>query len=320
MLRTSKSNVSFATIPPPTDPVPEYVFRRFLRTHQGSGGNATSFLRRSISAKHTLAKSEELEFLLEEPRVLNVELGMNVVATISEGNAEKKCSARTRAEAHAATEDMARSILDHTNLARYGSSLVVSTSLARPDGAKSDCSLDLTTPPTCGVNLLGCFCNVEIVGLTGTVSASLPYGGVTLFNTTGKVRVETGSEGRIVFVGGRGDVRLKSGGEIDLKIVDQTFAGSLIAEVASYPSAFCCQRALYRVSKLRPLRSSAGPTLRREWNELSGTGEWCCGTAQVNRRSNCIHLVGRLSSTMRRTRPCDRPSRVRCLTLEGPVS
>ncbi len=171
---------------------------------------------------------------MEGTPTLDIELGMYSTAKLSRGE-KSFCLAKMRAEANSSAESTARDLLSQMKLKRYGSELVVFTSLAAPKKTSGKCLLDVVTPSACNVNVRGCFAHVEFLNLTGTVSASLPYSMVGLFHTTGKVDVNTGPEGRIVFAGSQGDVRLKSGGEIDLKITDPSFRGSLQANSREMP-------------------------------------------------------------------------------------
>ncbi|MDQ2841192.1 MAG: hypothetical protein M3Y72_09175 [Acidobacteriota bacterium] len=95
--------------------------------------------------------------------------------------------------------------------------------------------MNVALSANCPLQIQGCLAQVEIVGTTGPVDAFLSYGGIFLFDTAGDINVRTAPEEKIVFSGCRGRVALRSGVEIDIKLTDQIFQGSLEASTSDEP-------------------------------------------------------------------------------------
>jgi hypothetical protein len=231
-LLSSRKSVSPTGLP---DPPPEVVFNSSFSAEFGKAGyGADGALCHFPHAEYSSRKSEQVRVPLIEISRLDLELGMYTFASLAAKDTDV-CVASLRAEAGSSVEAQVIELLDHIKLCRYGSELVLSTPVTTRMATMARCSLEVTTASSFPVSIRGCFSQVEIVKMSGPVTVSLAYGGVSLFETTGAVDVQTGPEGKIVYAGCRGQVVLKSAGEIDLKITDQAFQGSLLASTREMP-------------------------------------------------------------------------------------
>ena len=216
------------------DPSPESIFDPILNMNSGKANATNTMLYPRFRGPSGLTKSERVELSLTQRSRLALELGMYSIASLS-GSTSEPFWATLHAETHSSTAAGAADLLKHIRLLRYESELVLATPVTTQMASMAKCFLDIITASNCPVDIRGCFAHVEISQISAPIGVSLAYGSVSLLHTTGDVNAQAGPDGKIVFAGCRGNVFLKSGGGIDLKITANSFDGSMEATTRDSP-------------------------------------------------------------------------------------
>jgi hypothetical protein len=139
------------------------------------------------------------------------------------------------AQAGADSEEDAQRLLGEIKLARKGESFEVAApgySWERP----SEAYVNIQAPQDAPVTINGTYAAIEVSGMSAPVRVSTTHARIQVLGTTGDVEAVAMPAGMIVFSGNGGRVRLKAEFEVNLRISEQQFEGTLEATAQKHVS------------------------------------------------------------------------------------
>lgn len=179
---------------------------------------------------HNLLRADHLFISLAELPVFSMRLGSSSSLEIV-GESVNSYSVQMCAEAGAASESEAQSLLHEVKLTREDN--VISLSTPKLDQqARSNASVQVQAPQEAPITINGDYSAMRIIGMNGPVRLFTTHARITLLDTTGDVDAKAAEFGVIDFSGNRGNVRLDSAWEINLNFTGQKFDGWLDARAA----------------------------------------------------------------------------------------
>ena len=178
---------------------------------------------------HNVLRTDHLAISRAELPVFSMRLGPSLLEVI--GEPVDSYSVQVCAEAGAATESDARSLLNEVKLTRDDKMI----SLSMPKFVQerpSNAFVQVQAPREAPITINCDYAAMRVIGMKALVHLSTTHARITLLDTTGDVDAKAAEFGVIDFSGDRGNVRLDSASEINLNFTGQKFNGSLDAKAA----------------------------------------------------------------------------------------
>lgn len=186
-------------------------------------------IRDSNYPAHNILRADHLAISRAELPVFSICVGPSLLEII--GEPVDSYSVQMCAEAGAATESDARSLLDEVKLTRADNVI----SLSMPKFTKEqrfNAFVQVQAPPDAPITINGDYAAMQVIGMNAPVHLSTTHARITLLDTTGDVDAKAAEFGVIDFSGDRGNVRLDSAWEINLNLTGQKFDGRMDATAA----------------------------------------------------------------------------------------
>lgn len=178
---------------------------------------------------HNVLRADHLAISRAELPVLSMLLGPSSLEII--GEPADSYSVQMCAEAAAAIESDARSLLDEVKFTRADNMISLSTPKFTQE-QRFNAFVQVQAPSQAPITINGDYAAMRVIGMNAPVHLSTTHARITLLDTTGDVDAKASEFGVIDFSGDRGNVRLDSAGEIDLNFTGQKFDGWLDARAA----------------------------------------------------------------------------------------
>lgn len=175
---------------------------------------------------HDLLRADHLAISRAELPVFSMRLGQSSVEI--SGEPVNNYSVQMCAEAGAATESDARSLLDEVKLTRADSVISLSTPKFTQE-QRFNAFVRVQAPPEAPITINGDYAAMRVIGTNAPVHLYTTHARITLLDTTGDVDAKAAEFGVIDFSGNRGNVRLDSAWEINLNFTGQKFDGCVDA-------------------------------------------------------------------------------------------
>ena len=213
------------------EPAPQWLF---VQDHTPTPCEPRTGLHVFVSSPnrpaHIIRRADRMTISRAELPVLSMHVAPSTLE-ISSVNSDEY-SVQVCAEAGAATENDAQSLLDEVRLTLDDKMVSLSTPKF-VQGQRSDVIVQVQAPQEAPITINGEYAAMRVIGMHAPVHVSTTHARVTLLDTTGDVDATAAEFGVVDFSGERGNVRLDSAWEINLNFTVQKFDGSLNAKAAN---------------------------------------------------------------------------------------